>query len=52
MIALRGRMLELQKIRDAQELTDYSDEHRKRMLERLTGMFVPQVVSHENEDAA
>lgn len=52
MIAVRGRMLELQKICDAQELIEYSDEHCKGMLKRLTGMFVPQVVSKEDEDVA
>jgi hypothetical protein len=52
MIALRRRMLELRKICDAQELIEYSEEYRKGMLERLAGLFKPQVVSRENEDAA
>jgi hypothetical protein len=50
MIALRWRILKLQNICDAQPLIEYSEEHRKVMLERLAGLFKPQVVSHENED--
>ncbi|WP_454628451.1 hypothetical protein [Bradyrhizobium cenepequi] len=50
--SVRGRMIELQKICDAEALVEYSDEHRKGMLERLTDVFKLQVVSRENKDAA
>ncbi|MHC2255109.1 hypothetical protein ACVILK_004801 [Bradyrhizobium embrapense] len=51
MIALRGRLVELQKICDARELIEYSDEYRRGMLERLTDLFKPQLVPRETEDA-
>lgn len=41
---VRGRMIELEKICDAQELIEYSDEHRKEMLDRLTGLFKPKTI--------
>jgi hypothetical protein len=40
MIALRGRMIELQKLCDAQPLIEYSDEHRQDMLNRVAGLIV------------
>ncbi|MCK1445409.1 hypothetical protein IVB43_23780 [Bradyrhizobium sp. 48] len=47
---VRGRMIELQKICEAQPLIEYSEEHRKDMLERLSGLFKPQSISHENQE--
>ncbi|MCC8956147.1 hypothetical protein H8B02_22760 [Bradyrhizobium sp. Pear77] len=49
---LRGRMLELQKLLNAEELIEYSDEHRKRMLERLADVVKPRVISLEKGEAA
>lgn len=42
LVGIKARMLDLQKICDAQELIEYSDEHRKGMLERLRDMLRPQ----------
>lgn len=42
LVGVKARMLELRKICDAQELIEYSEEHRKGMLERLAGLFKPK----------
>ena len=52
MIALRWRMLKLENICEAEALIEYSDAHRKEMLERLAGLFRPQVAPFESENAA
>jgi hypothetical protein len=53
---VRGRMLELQNLCDAQPLIEYSDEHRKDMLERLSGLLKPNAiaepVSRETDEEA
>lgn len=58
LVGVRARMLDLQKVCDAQPLIEYSDEHRKGMLERLGDLFKPkpmdETVSRESnqENAA
>jgi hypothetical protein len=37
--ALRGRMIELRRLLDAQPAVEFSDDHRKTMLERLVTLF-------------
>jgi len=38
---VRGRMIELQKLCEAEPLIEYSDEHRKDMMDRLQGLMKP-----------
>jgi hypothetical protein len=52
MVALRRRLRDLQNICGAQALIEYSDEHRRDMLERLTNLFKPQAVPLETENSA
>lgn len=49
---VKGRMIVLQKLCEAQPMVEYSDEHRQEMLNRLAGLFKPQTVSHETEETA
>ncbi len=39
--SVRGRMIELQKLCEAEPLVEYSDEHRRDMLNRMQGLFKP-----------
>lgn len=45
---VKGRMIALQKICDAEPLVEYSDEHRRDMLGRLQGLVAMPSVSRES----
>lgn len=51
---VRGRMLELQRLCDAEPLIEYSEEHRQGMITRLQHLLKPQVVAPvpDGEEAA
>lgn len=53
---VRGRMIELQKLCEAEPLIEYSEEHRKEMLGRLQMLWKPTPMptkdSAQSEDAA
>lgn len=53
---VRARMLDLQKLCNAQPLIEFSDEHRKGMLDRLADLFktkpMDESVSHETKGEA